>query len=129
MVHGDVGRAPKTQRAPMPKAEPETRAGSFHVCDVRPRNLLPSLNKPRQCLYYSDPWLRFGITERTLASYMPGGRLGGCAGGFSSSRGGSGGNGGSMGLRGNIWSRCAAMYTKEATITAICFRSSGCRRS
>src|SRR5271155_4330960 len=42
---------------------------------------------------------------------------------------GSRGSGGSMGLRGSIWSRMAVLYTKLATITAICLRSSGCRRS
>ena len=42
---------------------------------------------------------------------------------------GSFGSGFSMGLRGSIWSRMAASYTKLATITEICFRSSGCRRS
>ena len=52
-----------------------------------------------------------------------------CRGDYSSFFSGSFGSGGSMVLRGSILSRIAASYTKLATMTAACFKSSGCRRS
>lgn len=48
---------------------------------------------------------------------------------YSSGVSASLGRGPSIGFRGNMPSRMAALYTKSATITAACFRSSACKRS